>query len=111
MNVWDNIWINEKVSWRILNKNINTDLYTNILKKRNNEMNKIFRKGYILMRYNVPSFISEKTIQFIKEQRLMNLKEWPAYSPDLNPLENVWRLIKSQMMNKEIYKNKSWLEK
>ena len=45
---------------------MNADLYINILKEKNNEMNKICGKGYILMRDNAPSHINEKTIEFIK---------------------------------------------
>ena len=51
-----------------------TDLYINILKE-NNEMKKICGKGYILMRDNASSHISEKTIEFIKGAKINEWKE------------------------------------
>ena len=34
-------------------------------------------------------------------------KEWPAYISDLNPIENAWGLIKSQLMKREIKENQN----
>ena len=67
-------------------------------------MNKICGKGYILMRDNAPSHTNEKTIELIKRSKMNEWKKQPAYSPDLNPIENVWVLIKSQLIKKEINK-------
>ena len=38
----------------------------------------------------VKAFLVEKEVKFIK---------WPPYSPDLNPIENVWSLIKRKLMS------------
>ena len=111
MNILGGIWLYKKASIRFSNENINADLYINILKERKYEMSKIFRKGYILMRDNAPFFIIENTIEIIKRANISEWEEWPAYSPYLNPLKNVWRLIKYQMMNKEINKILKKLQK
>ena len=86
VNVWGEIWLNEKVSFRFLNGNMNTDLYINILKKKNDELNKICGKGYILMRDNTSSHISENTIEFIKRTKINEWLDWPAHIPYLNPI-------------------------
>ena len=64
------IWLNEEISLRFFIENMNTDLYINILKqKNNNEINRICIKGYILISDNTTSPINHKTIDFIKMQR------------------------------------------
>ena len=55
-------------------KNMNSELYINILKEKLPKMKRVALKIFNLVRDNVPAHISEATQQFIKERRLMNWK-------------------------------------
>ena len=39
---------------------------------------------------------SKKTIQFLKYNQI-RLQSWPGNSPDLNPIENAWHLLKARL--------------
>ena len=46
-------------------------------------------KRFLLIRDNVPSYISNKTTEFIKNIKMKECKDWPPYSSDLNTIENI----------------------
>ena len=64
MNVWREICLNAKISLRFFNENINTKLYVDILKENWSE--NLWGKGFILMRENAPSHVSDKTAEYMK---------------------------------------------
>ena len=78
-----------------LDGHIDSDFYIEILKK-SVICNNNFMKNYILAQDNAPCHSSKKTIKFIEEKKI-NIIEWPPQSPDLNPIENIWALIKNHV--------------
>ena len=68
-------------------KNMNSELCINILKVKLTEIKRVVQTNLILVRNNVPAHISEATQQFIKEKKINDMKDCPAFSPNLNPIE------------------------
>ncbi|KAI5152232.1 hypothetical protein ENBRE01_2673 [Enteropsectra breve] len=61
--------------------------------------------NFIIQQDNAPCHKSNYTRSFFTENEI-NVMEWPALSPDLNPSENVWAYI-DQRLEKKVHKSKS----
>ena len=68
-------------------------------------MRNLWWKGFILIRENASSHASDKTAEYMKSIKMKEWKDWPPFNSDLNLIENVWGIIKTQLMKKEINKH------
>ena len=65
--------------------------------------NVYYPDGWTLQKDNSPIHRSKLSKSW-KENQNLQLLEWPAYSPDLNPFENIWGVLK-QRLSKRCFNN------
>lgn len=72
-------------------------MYCNILSSALfRSIEKMKLKDYIFMQDNDPKHTSKLVKEFLSEKNIKTL-DWPAQSPDCNPIENMWRIIKLEV--------------
>ena len=89
-----------KVDLYFFNRNLDKNLYIQILEFSLPEMNKIMKNSIILQFDNDPKHRSIKTLKFYKENNI-KIIDWPSNSPDLSPIENILTKIKNKLCRQE----------
>lgn len=104
IHIWGSISINFKKEIYIFTENLTGLKYKDIL--ANHMKNE---KNFILQDDNDSKHRSQ-IVKKWKDDNKINSLDWPSNSPDLNPIENIWALLKHKL-NKKISKNIAELEK
>lgn len=90
---------------RNLDANLMVQLYKKGLLKSAEKLYGPNNHGWILQEDNDPKHRSRLCTSW-KEQNGITTLDWPSQSPDANPIENVWSLMKTKLKGKKIHTTK-----
>lgn len=106
--LWGGISIRGRKPLATIKGIINSEVYCNIL----NDylippLNILYPQGYKLQEDNAPVHKSKWTTNWKREHGIEFI-DWPPNSPDLNPIENVWGLMKRKISEENLKTVSVW---
>ena len=89
---------------RIFEETMNGTLYCYVLQQElTQSMGKLRNKSAYMFQQDLAPFHTSKLVQEKMTKLKLNVLEWPAKSPDLNPLEMLWSILDKKLAAKPIY--------
>ena len=85
---------------------INSNTYIKILKSYlcpfHHTVCELTGKPVIFQQDNAPIHSAKITKEWFKTNKIATI-DWPANSPDLNPIENIWKQLKDNIQNQKVF--------
>lgn len=88
--IWGCITVDNYCVFQIFNENLKAPKYIKIL---DDSLKNFDKEMYTFQQDNSPIHTSKIAKEYFSGANI-NILEWPPYSPDLNPIENLWSVIK-----------------
>lgn len=80
-----------------ITERMTSDVYVDILAR-----NLKLPRGWIFQHDNDPKHTARRTKEWLKNQKIRTL-DWPANSPDLNPIEHLWAYVKRRVESERVW--------
>jgi transposase len=108
IHAWGGFYIKGKSTLHCFRETMNADVYIGILREHIPEVKAMLGNRFRWQQDNDPKHNSHRARAFL-EENVPKVIDWPSYSPDLNPIENLWGIVKRNV-EKRMPKNLDELE-
>lgn len=103
VHVWGAFCSKGVIGFHLFTENMNGELYREILTKNLFEQaQQVLGKKWTFQQDNDPKHTAKLTKALLRKN-CPKVLDWPSYSPDLNPIENLWAIMKRRV-EKRVYK-------